>query len=277
MPSKSAKAWRKSSLPAAKRKQAAKLAKTKKPKPTETAARFRSQGEFPLRRQKLQEKLIGKLVEVRALDGKNPQKVPNCDVYVPLPEYGAALWRYKETPPALLDSVSAKANTLSKTVSMPLLLAIKLGKLIVHTDEMLGAGGHHFDRGEILNLLRDDEVRAWVKEMGALLPHKRSPGLLDGVEPDETSTPQVDLTQVEWLKHYRDVSIVQHEIDSEDEEETQERSYAYDLKYTPTCAGGKPQTMRLDAEDEINARHEAAHHLGHGCQPEALVGHMQYE
>ena len=32
----------------------------------------------------------------------------------------------------------------------------------------------------------------------------------------------------------------------------------FTLKYTPTCKGGKPQEYRLDADEETDARFEAA-------------------
>lgn len=42
------------------------------------------------------------------------------------------------------------------------------------------------------------------------------------------------------------------------------------LEYTPTVEHGRPQQIRLEAEDEENAKFEAANILEHGCKPEDL-------
>lgn len=54
-------------------------------------------------------------------------------------------------------------------------LLCKLGSIAVHTDEMLSATGHEFDRTAIESLLTDPEVSAWLAEMQAdgLVPQKR--------------------------------------------------------------------------------------------------------
>lgn len=53
-------------------------------------------------------------------------------------------------------------------------LLVKLGSIAVHTDEMLSADGRNIDRTVVQTLLQDPEVQAWVKDMGPLLPLKRT-------------------------------------------------------------------------------------------------------
>lgn len=57
------------------------------------------------------------------------------------------------------------------TPSLPLLS--KLGSIIVHLDEFLSAKSHPLDRIALEPLLRDEEVRTWIKAMGVYLPVKR--------------------------------------------------------------------------------------------------------
>ena len=45
--------------------------------------------------------LIGRKVVVKQLGEEKPQDVPNVDLYVPLPEYGIALWTYLEEDQSL--------------------------------------------------------------------------------------------------------------------------------------------------------------------------------
>lgn len=54
-------------------------------------------------------------------------------------------------------------------------LLCKLGSIAVHVEEMLSPDGHAFDRIALDNLLKDEEVKAWLKEMDrlAMLPKKR--------------------------------------------------------------------------------------------------------
>ena len=54
-------------------------------------------------------------------------------------------------------------------------LLVKLGSLIVHYEEMIDSGGHHFDAAAAESLREDPEVKAWVQSMHnlALLPVKR--------------------------------------------------------------------------------------------------------
>ena len=57
-------------------------------------------------------------------------------------------------------------------------LLCKLGSIAVHVEELLSADGHEFDRIELDALLRDPEVREWMKAMdaAAMLPKKRNLG-----------------------------------------------------------------------------------------------------
>ncbi len=54
-------------------------------------------------------------------------------------------------------------------------LLVKLGSIAVHVDEMLSPDGHNFDRVAIEQLLKDPEVKDWIKQMtaAAMLPVKR--------------------------------------------------------------------------------------------------------
>jgi hypothetical protein len=54
-------------------------------------------------------------------------------------------------------------------------LLCKLGSIAVHVEEMLSPDGHAFDRVALEQLLKDEEVKAWLKEMDrlAMLPKKR--------------------------------------------------------------------------------------------------------
>ena len=54
-------------------------------------------------------------------------------------------------------------------------LLCKLGSIVVHTDEMLSADGHIFDRVALDQLLSDPEVKEWLAAMdaAAMLPRKR--------------------------------------------------------------------------------------------------------
>lgn len=58
-----------------------------------------------------------------------------------------------------------------KTPSLSLL--IKLGSIAVHADEAFSTDGRNVDVDVTKGLIQDPEVRAWIKEMGALLPLKR--------------------------------------------------------------------------------------------------------
>lgn len=55
-------------------------------------------------------------------------------------------------------------------------LLAKLGSIAGHTEEMMGPGGHAFDRAALDSLLEDPEVRAWLSGMRAmaLIPEPRT-------------------------------------------------------------------------------------------------------
>ena len=57
------------------------------------------------------------------------------------------------------------------------LLLIKLGSIAVHVDEMIETNfdprSMLFDKSALATVF-DDEVRQWIKDMGPLLPLKRS-------------------------------------------------------------------------------------------------------
>ena len=55
----------------------------------------------------------------------------------------------------------------------PLPLLSKIGSIVVHAQELFGPMGHHFDREAMKTLLQDEEVNAWIKQMGVYLPRKR--------------------------------------------------------------------------------------------------------
>ena len=65
----------------------------------------------------------------------------------------------------------ATTDPLKPSVS----LLVKLGSIAVHVQEMLGPGGHHFDKAALDGLNDDPEVKEWVNAMDAmaLLPVKR--------------------------------------------------------------------------------------------------------
>lgn len=54
-----------------------------------------------------------------------------------------------------------------------LVLLVKLGSLIVHTDEMLSDDGRDVDKHTVKGLLADPEVIKWIADMGSMLPRKR--------------------------------------------------------------------------------------------------------
>jgi len=57
----------------------------------------------------------------------------------------------------------------------PPTLLVKLGSIAVHLDEYMSPRGHIFDRVAAESLLRDPEVKRWLKAMDKLgmLPVKR--------------------------------------------------------------------------------------------------------
>jgi hypothetical protein len=56
---------------------------------------------------------------------------------------------------------------------IPLSLAMKLGSIAVHAEELLSPDGHEFDKVALDNLLQDPEVKSWIEAMGPMLPRKR--------------------------------------------------------------------------------------------------------
>ena len=63
---------------------------------------------------------------------------------------------------------------VSPALNPGLKLLSKLGSIVVHADEALGAGAHQFDAIALKALLDDPEVKGWLAEMGPFLPVKRS-------------------------------------------------------------------------------------------------------
>ena len=62
---------------------------------------------------------------------------------------------------------------LANTKILSLDLAVKIGSIVVHADELTGPDGRELDRQEIRYALEDVEVIKWIKDMGCLLPVKR--------------------------------------------------------------------------------------------------------
>jgi hypothetical protein len=44
-------------------------------------------------------------------------------------------------------------------------LLCKLASIAVHSDEMLSPNGHEFDRGALLGVLGDAEIKEWITSM----------------------------------------------------------------------------------------------------------------
>lgn len=65
---------------------------------------------------------------------------------------------------------------MNKPFEPSIQLLVKLGSCIVHADEAMSPGGHHFDRTAFQQLLQDPDVSEWLKSMSAMamLPRKRS-------------------------------------------------------------------------------------------------------
>lgn len=64
-------------------------------------------------------------------------------------------------------------HDLANTKILTLALAVKLGSIVVHADEITGPDGRELDRQVIRQALADAEVIQWIKDMGCLLPVKR--------------------------------------------------------------------------------------------------------
>lgn len=67
----------------------------------------------------------------------------------------------------------ARAETPEENPALSLL--VKLGSIAVHAEELLSSKGHEFDKAALDTLLKDPEVMAWLRAMGAkaYLPVKR--------------------------------------------------------------------------------------------------------
>ena len=52
----------------------------------------------------------------------------------------------------------------------------KLASIVVHTEELLSPDGHPFDKMAIEDLMRDPDVKQWLKGMRqlALIPERRN-------------------------------------------------------------------------------------------------------
>ena len=67
------------------------------------------------------------------------------------------------------------ANTKKDPFKPDVALLVKLGSIVVHTDEMLSPTGHGFDKIATQQLIADPEVQEWLAAMDkmAMLPKKR--------------------------------------------------------------------------------------------------------
>lgn len=65
------------------------------------------------------------------------------------------------------------SDAIANTKILSLSLAVKLGSIVVHADELTGPDGRELDQQVIRHALDDMEVIAWIKDMGCLLPVKR--------------------------------------------------------------------------------------------------------
>lgn len=80
----------------------------------------------------------------------------------------------KKSPLSTYFAKESDKRVESQAKSPPLSLLAKLGSVAVHAEELLSPDGHSFDRTALEQILRDPEVTAWIKDMGPLLPRKRS-------------------------------------------------------------------------------------------------------
>lgn len=58
----------------------------------------------------------------------------------------------------------------------------KIGSILIHVEEFLGSGSHHFDKAAIDSLMADPDVIGWIEGMRklALLPLSRSHSETEG-------------------------------------------------------------------------------------------------
>lgn len=68
-----------------------------------------------------------------------------------------------------------QVKAMSDTFAPPVALLAKIGSILVHVDEGLSDGGHHYDWTAVRSLLADREVQGWLESMAAkaLVPVKR--------------------------------------------------------------------------------------------------------
>ena len=65
---------------------------------------------------------------------------------------------------------------MKKEIEVPVTTLCKIISIVVHADEMLSDDGHGFDKIALQDLLKDEEVKQFIKDMGALAPVKRTNG-----------------------------------------------------------------------------------------------------
>ncbi len=63
---------------------------------------------------------------------------------------------------------------MKKTMNISISLASKLASAVVHADELTSPQGHQFDVDALRGIIKDPEVVAWLKSLGALAPVKRT-------------------------------------------------------------------------------------------------------
>lgn len=63
---------------------------------------------------------------------------------------------------------------MSDALKPNMTLLVKIGSALIHFDEATSAEGRGVDMAIARRLLEDSDVRKWIKDMGALLPLKRS-------------------------------------------------------------------------------------------------------
>lgn len=82
----------------------------------------------------------------------------------------------KRPPPKQTRTPGRKVAGIVDTFAPPIALLAKVGSILVHVDEAVGAGGHEFDWVAVRSLLADREVQEWLEGMRAkgLLPVKRT-------------------------------------------------------------------------------------------------------
>ncbi len=69
--------------------------------------------------------------------------------------------------------ITKAGDKMPNPLSPTLQLLMKLGSIIVHTDEAFSVKGRRLDIEVMKPLLADPEVQQWIKDMGVYLPLKR--------------------------------------------------------------------------------------------------------